>query len=216
MIRKYFEKLKTFWKTHIVRDEFFLAREQFKYDNAEQGLRYTYPLNNESVVLDLGGYKGEWAQEIWDKYKCHLYIYEPVKSLFDEAVDRFKDNHKVKLFNFGLSDQDSRDLISLDGLASSQFIGKRSEEVEFKDAKIILGYFKKIDLIKINIEGGEFKVLPRMISLGLHNICDNLQIQFHHFYPNSEKLREEIRRELLKTHTLTYDYPFFFENYKKI
>ncbi len=218
MIRKLLERIKSFWKTYVIRDEFFLAREQFKKDNAEQGLRYVYPLNGDSVVVDFGGYKGEWAKEIWDRYTPNIFIFEPLKDLFDEAVKKFQGNAKVKLYNFGLSDKDEKVMISLEGLASSVFQGKKETEVELKDVKEVFEELNlnKIDLLKINIEGGEFVVLPRMIESGLVDRCNDLQIQFHHFYPNSEKLRDKIKSRLLKTHKLTYDYPFFFENYHRI
>ncbi len=54
-----------------------------------------------------------------------------------------------------------------------------------------------------------------MIECGLIPMCTDIQVQFHHFYPESEKLRDEIRTALSKTHHLTYDYPFAFENWKK-
>ena len=192
MIRNFIEGLKTIWKTYIIKDEFFLARELFKKDNAEKGLRYFYPLNDECTVVDLGGYRGEWAQEIWNKYHCNIYIFEPVEEFFKELQSKFRNNPKVRIFKYGVSDKDGTDLISLGGLSSSQFVGDRNIEVEFKDINKVFNELglDKIDLIKINIEGGEFKVLPRMIESGLMNNCTDMQIQFHHFYPNSERLRE--------------------------
>ena len=74
----------------------------------------------------------------------------------------------------------------------------------------------KIDLFKINIEGGEFDVLPSIIENGyMSNIAD-LQIQFHTFVEQSKEKRELIRKDLMKTHILTYDYWFIWENWKKI
>ncbi len=216
--RFYFEKIKTFWKTYIFRDELYLIREKFKMDNALFDLRYNYPLNSESIVVDFGGYKGEWAQKIWEKYKCHVYIFEPLSEFFEQMKEKFRDNPKIHLYNFGISDTDGTELISIDGVSSSQFVGDRKIKVKFRNVGEVfkeLG-LTKINLLKLNIEGGEFKVLPKMIEVGLIDICDDLQVQFHHFYPNSEKLREEIRSKLLETHQLTYDYPFFFENYRKI
>ena len=42
-----------------------------------------------------------------------------------------------------------------------------------------------------------------------------LQIQFHNFIPNAEKLREDIREDFSKTHHLTYDYYFIWENWER-
>ncbi len=57
-----------------------------------------------------------------------------------------------------------------------------------------------IDLIKLNIEGGEFPVLNDMISSGCLSKVKRLVIQFHDFYPNAEVEREAIRNDLRKTH----------------
>jgi len=218
ILRFYFEKIKTFWKTYFVKDELYLIREKFKMDNTLFDLRYDYPLSSESIVVDFGGYKGEWAQKIWGKYKCHIYIFEPLSEFFEQMKEKFRDNPKIHLYNFGISDTDGTELISIDGVSSSQFVGNRKIKVKFRNVDKVfkeLG-LTKINLLKLNIEGGEFKVLPKMIEAGLIDKCDDLQVQFHRFYPNSEKLREEIRSKLLETHQLTYDYPFFFENYRKI
>ena len=51
--------------------------------------------------------------------------------------------------------------------------------MEFKKAS---DYIKgKIDLLKINIEGGEYEVLENLIENDLIKNIDNIQIQFHDF-----------------------------------
>ena len=72
---------------------------------------------------------------------------------------------------------------------------------------------QRIDLMKINIEGEEFNLLPRLLDSSLVQICRNLQIQFHDFVENSEILRKNMRSELEKTHHMTYDY-FIWENWE--
>ncbi|MFZ2072138.1 MAG: FkbM family methyltransferase [Minisyncoccia bacterium] len=208
--------LKVFWITKILKDKLFIIRQQFKADDYKFDLRCKYPLTENSVVFDFGGYKGEWAQRIWDKYYCNIYIFEPIKEFLDEAKEKFKGNKKIKFFNYGLSDKDEEQLISIDGVASSTFMGKRDTKIFLKDVKKVIEDLNidRINLLKINIEGGEYVVLPSMIESELIKKCDDIQIEFHHFYPNAEKLRKDIQTDLSKTHHLTYDYPFFFENWK--
>ena len=208
---------KAFIKTYIFVDKLFVIRQAFKENDMKSNLRCGYPLNENSIVFDLGGYKGEWAQRMWDLYHCTIYIFEPVKEFFEEASERFTGNQKVHLFNFGLSERDSEETISVNGVASSVFVGERNTIIQLKDVKGVIDSLnvQHIDLLKINIEGGEFKVLPRMIESGLIPLCNDIQIEFHIFYPNAEKLRKGIQNELAKTHHLTYDYPFFFENWRQ-
>jgi FkbM family methyltransferase len=131
---------------------------------------------------------------------------------------KFKDNPRVHLFSFGVSDRDGTEKINLHDNASSLFaVGTGSMDIKMRDAAAVIRdlQIKKIDLLKLNIEGGEFKVLPRMIECGLISLCTDIQVQFHDFYPDAKRLRDDIRAELSKTHYLTYDYPFTFENWRK-
>ena len=61
-----------------------------------------YDLNKESIVIDAGGYQGWFAENIHNKYKCKVYIFEPVKIFYDEISKKFGGNPDVKVFNFGL------------------------------------------------------------------------------------------------------------------
>ena len=69
--------------------------------------------------------------------------------------------------------------------------------------------------MKINIEGGEFEVIPELIKTNLISRVDNLQVQFHEFIDNSKYKRDEIQKKLRKTHRLTYNYYFVWENWEK-
>ena len=65
-------------------------------------LRLTYGLTPDSVVLDAGGYRGDWASEINRRYGCAVRVLEPIKSFYRQIVDRFAGNHRVQVYNFGL------------------------------------------------------------------------------------------------------------------
>lgn len=208
-------KIKKFVKTHVLVDELFVLRQKFKRDDAKLGLRLDYPLNKDSIVFDLGGYRGEWAQKIWERYQPSIYIFEPVPEFYESIVKKFNGNLKIHIFAYGLSDKDARMRMDLKADASSVTSHEQGLEIELRDVASAMKEFAKIDLVKINIEGGEFQVLPRMIETGVLTKCQDIQVQFHHFIPNAEKQREVIRRELEKTHHLTYDYTFTFENWRK-
>jgi len=38
----------------------------------EEEIRYEYPLNVRSIVFDVGGYKGDFAQGMLDRYGCFV------------------------------------------------------------------------------------------------------------------------------------------------
>ena len=74
--------------------------------------------------------------------------------------------------------------------------------------------FTNIDLVKINIEGAEYPLLLDLINNDMIKVFDNLQIQFH-MIENYEPVYNEIVNGLSKTHSITWRYPFIWENWKR-
>ena len=71
-----------------------------------------------------------------------------------------------------------------------------------------------IDLMKINIEGGEYDLLDHLITSNLVSRIKNIQVQFHDFIPDANSRMKNIQNELAKTHELTYQYKFVWENWR--
>ena len=71
----------------------------------------------------------------------------------------------------------------------------------------------KIDLMKINIEGEEYKLLLDIFENSSQYDIKNIQIQWHKFYPNAEELRKKLSEQLSKTHYLTYKIDWLWENW---
>src|SRR6266571_4135800 len=80
------------FKTRIVRDPHKLALSRWLLENPREEARYAYPLTPESVVFDIGGYRGEWSAEIVRRYDPHIYIFEPVPRFAGELTRRFETN----------------------------------------------------------------------------------------------------------------------------
>lgn len=216
-IQSKWQHYKKLFSLYVLRDKFLNAYKKWVKDSGDQTLRLDYHLTPASIVFDLGGYKGDFAQDIHSKYDCTVYIFEPVKSFYEHIADRFDGNDKMKVYNFGLSDSDCTMEINLEEDGSSVFIDSgHKETIQLKDIISFLdeeGLFR-IDLMKINIEGGEFQVLPTLLKNTKVKDITNLQIQFHTFVDNAISRRNDIRNELTKTHKLTYDYWFIWENWK--
>ena len=190
---------------------------RWRKDNGEK-LRYQYDLNQSSIVFDLGGYIGQWTQDVYSKYNCNIFVFEPVEKFSKNISERFKDNSKIKVFNLGLSNEDKEIDISVKEDASSSYIkDENTSKIKLKKASAFMkeNNIKKIDLMKINIEGGEYDLLDELISSGFINQIDNIQVQFHHFVNDAKNRMEKIQKELEKTHHLTFQYKFVWENWKK-
>ncbi len=89
-------RISRFYKLHIIKDEFTVAVTKWFRDRGDETLRLDYPLAPQSIVFDLGGYKGDFAYEMNKKYGCFVYVYEPVRDFYEECARRFKGNDKVE------------------------------------------------------------------------------------------------------------------------
>ncbi|MES2964569.1 MAG: FkbM family methyltransferase [Bdellovibrionota bacterium] len=205
---------KRFFKTDFDRtyDRWVAAR-------GDATLRLDYPLTKSSLVLDLGGYRGDWAAEIFEKYGCRIFVFEPVSSFAEGIRRRFSGQNEIRTFDFALAGRNGTTEIGLDENSSSEFAAEASKKtvIQLKD---IAEFFNtqnvtSVDLMKINIEGAEFDLLDYMLDRGLTDRIANLQIQFHNFVPAADSRRESIRSRLAKTHDVTYDFPFIWENWRK-
>jgi FkbM family methyltransferase len=188
------------------------------YKSGGEQLRFDYPgLKKNSIVFDLGGYEGQWASDIYGRYRPKIYIFEVYAPYYDNIKERFFYNDAIKVYNFGLSAQDAVTQIAIDGYSTSAF--KKSEnmvEIELKNIShfILENKIKKIDLMKINIEGAEYGLLAHLISTGIVKIIANLQIQFHDFIPDAFNEMNSIREKLSITHFPTYKFDFTWDNWK--
>jgi FkbM family methyltransferase len=187
-------------------------------DKGDTTLRLNYDLDENSIVMDLGGYKGEFAADIYCKYSATIYVFEPILNFYDIIKDKFSNTNKVISYPYGLAENDSELKISLTDNSSSVYID--SDQFEIIQLKSIVNFIKvnnitKVDLIKINIEGGEYEILESLIEHNMISIFNNIQVQFHDFIIDNAKERmNKIQTELAKTHKLTYHYEFVWENWK--
>ena len=186
--------------------------------NGDQTLRFDYSLNKDSVVFDVGGYKAEWAQPIYNLFGCNIYVFEPIEDFSQKISQKFLKNEKIKVFSFGLGDKDKDISISLDENASSIFkSNENSTVIEIKDVHAFIKDHNilNIDLMKLNIEGGEYDVLSKLIETGDVERVKDIQVQFHSFVPNAKEKYKALAKKLLNTHTLTWRYPFVWENWRR-
>lgn len=182
-------------------------------------LRLDYDLDENSVVFDLGGYKGQWSSDIYSKYCCFIHIFEPIEEFAEKIENKFTKNKKITVHKFGLSSKNEITKIYLSSDSSSIFkSGSDCRDICLVKAIDFIKEcsFQKIDLMKINIEGGEYELLEHLINEEFVKNIVNIQVQFHDFVPNAEQRMVQIQERLQATHFLTYQYPFVWENWKLI
>jgi FkbM family methyltransferase len=189
-------------------------------DKGDYTHNITYDLNENSIVVDLGGYTGIWAEQIIDKYNPNIYIVEPVIDFYEKIIDKFSNNNKIHLLNVGISTENKNGFIFIDGDRTSSNLTKgKCIEVEFNTIDTILNKWglDNVDLLQINIEGDEYPLLENMLETGSINKFKNIQVQFHLGIENDLERRDKIRKGLEKNNfAVKFDYPFVWESWYKI
>jgi len=188
-------------------------------DNGDYTHNLNYDLNENSVVIDLGGYTGEWAQQIINKYNPNIFIIEPVTKFYDIMISKFSNNNKVHLMNVAAAIENKEGFLHINGDSTSSLLKNGTAlNIQYKSIDTILKIWNldKVDLIQINIEGDEYELLDYMIQTDLISMFENIQIQFHLFVEDAVTKRENIRKGLInKGFKNKFDYPFVWESWSK-
>lgn len=129
------------------------------------GRYFTYldglQLNKSSIVFDVGTYLGASALLFSNKYSSKVYSFEPFETFFDKAKVQLLNHDNVKLFPFGLGKGNAVVKMSDSGDGTSSISGTGDKECQIRDFFTFLEQeqITTIDLLYINIEGGEYELL---------------------------------------------------------
>ena len=131
------------------------------------------------------------------------------QDLFPMNFDRISDLQTKKLDVGTLAAENATSFASPYAKGATQQVQIRSIVECIHELEI-----DQIDLMKINIEGGEFDVLPAIIKSGDIRKVQYLQVQFHNFVPQATKQRAAICAQLENTHSEMWNYKFLWESWK--
>ena len=81
--------------------------QRWRGDNGDYTHNLIHDLNEDSTVIDLGGYTGEWAKEIISRYNCNVYLVEPVEKSYKVLLEKFKSNPKVHILGVGVGTENT-------------------------------------------------------------------------------------------------------------
>jgi len=199
-------------------------REVDKYfaNGGDKTHLYNYNLNSDSVVLDIGGHVGELSADMYEKFGCNIYIFEPIKEFYENLKQKFMGVEKIKIFNYGVGNSDYNTRFRVYGESTSEYVrpDKIPKRIELVKIKSFMTLYKElglenIDVCSINIEGGEYNLLPHIIEEDLSCKIKNFQIQFHNnFIIGTPERRKKIQDDLSTTHKMTFNYDFVWENWE--
>ena len=196
---------------------------KWQESNSDERLRTRYAcLNAESIVLDLGGFHGDFSLLMNARYGALCHVFEVIPDLCSRIEAARADNPKIVVHPFGLAGSTRREQLFLAEEGSSTFANRASEprqiSIQLVRASEWFGKEVKgrsVGLMKINIEGGEYELLEHMISEALVRQVKNIQVQFHEdVIPDAAARMARIHSALSKTHRLTFQERFVWENWE--
>jgi len=223
-----FLRLPILFKEKDLFGDLFIIKQNDMFDiwqkyNEIFDYRFNYNLNENSIVFDLGGFKGEWSNKIYTLYKPNIHLFEICKDYFIDLVSFFMYNEKIKLNNFGLSDCNKELELFQNGDKTTVFFNKEliEDNNTIKKSKFVdfFNYIENndinhIDLMKINIEGGEYDLMDYILKTDFITKITDIQIQFHNTVKNHLKRMIDIQTKLRNTHYQSYCFPTIWENWR--
>ena len=136
-------------------------------------------ISNNSTILDIGANVGDVTDVLVKTYDPNIYCYEANISCYRHMLSRFKENSKIEIHNVAVSNFTGKTFLYFHEKAKNiAEFNQRSSLKKEKDGldpnkkievnciniKEILDQHNKIDLIKIDIEGSEYEVMPEIIK----------------------------------------------------
>jgi FkbM family methyltransferase len=199
----------------------------YKASHANREILFDVDLPEGAVVLDVGAYEGNWSKRVLERAAAkgpsdlRIHAFEPAPGAIDVYRAAVGGDPHVELHAYGLSGRDRVERMALAGLGSSIYVDPSapkslgSAEVEFRDVDAVLTSLAvdQVDLVKINIEGGEYELLDRLHETGWLARTRCVIVQFHEFAPDAYRGRRRNRRQLSETHRCTWRFGWVYERW---
>lgn len=173
-------------------------------------------LNETSIVIDAGGYEGEFIDQILEKSICNIHVYEPNASFFQKLKAKYK-NKNIKINHLALSDKTCKvNLSNNDNASSILDNGEVGSQVsQACDVHEEFQKYREIDLLKLNIEGAEYQVLNRLVDTNSISKINFILVQFHEEHDLDHLKRNHVIKKLEKTHKVIFSYDYVWELFGK-
>lgn len=185
---------------------------KWKEIDGDNTLALDWPLNEDSVVWEIGGFEGRWAAQVWEKFHCNIVIFEPQGWAVERLRERFRDNPKITIHPYGLWTHHATLVIAdyfTDGASVLKKHVREEGKGEFRSIYHEIYNAGYIDLALMNTEGAEYYLIPDMILNGILVRLKYFWCQFHPgLITDGEQRFEWIGNGMGKTHRLLWDcYP---------
>lgn len=222
LIEKIVYKSKQLFNGYVLRNPDDLLALDYIREDKKHDFRHRYNLIPGDIVFDLGAYEGSWCDDMLSMYpEIEIHLFELFPEYAKGLIERYSSYNNVIVNDYGLSSSNAEVKVTEDGLSTSAISHKTGSKIHVGKIKFFDDYMtsksiSNIKLLKMNIEGGEYDLLEHLVGTSWIDQIENIQIQFHNYGQEFVQRRDAIRENLSKTHYLTYDYAWTFENWRLI
>jgi FkbM family methyltransferase len=148
-------------------------------------------LNSDSIIVDIGGNNGGFAQAMLNQFNCYVECYEPDIQAF-AFMQRTMSHPKLNLINKAVTSVAGRKTFysasPMNGgnslLPNSREFGRYPDssiyEVEVESIETILNKFPRVDLLKMDCEGSEVDIILNTKREALQKVLQ-MTVEFHDF-----------------------------------
>jgi FkbM family methyltransferase len=154
-------------------------------------------IDENSIIVDLGGNKGEFSKFIVDEFMATAYVIEPIPELFNQIPE----HPKIKKFQYCISQEKDVEISILENQCATIYDKNFNKKIICKG--ITLEDFlkenniKKVDLLKVDIEGAEIEMFENLSEEILKNI-NQITVEFHDFLWPELKPKVELIKNKIK------------------
>lgn len=188
---------------------------QFVRDNMYKHYLDGLQTTHASITFDLGSYKGGSLVRLRSSVQGTIHGFEPIVSFWRQCSTAIASSHDIYVHPIGVGDADEeRELFVENDETSAIRKSETSERCIFRSFVNVWNHLgiKQLDVLHMNIEGGEYAVFRSILANGLLPNIKTIIVQFH--YPDQYSAeRDAIQTELGKTHRCVYNYAFVWERW---
>jgi FkbM family methyltransferase len=190
--------------------------EQFAFKGYNNFLFSDLRIDEDESVLVLGGYLGFSISKFRNLYNCHVVAVEPIPEFTEYLQETYNLDDKVQIFEFAVSESNGSLELGFEGESTgSRSNSTHSLTVPTRDIAEFLGELHPLPkVVEMNIEGGEYVTLHRLIETNQIAKIQTLLVQFHKFGFEEEVQRSKIRFALNLTHECIFEFPWVWERWE--
>ena len=191
----------------------FFGKNLKRYIDAGGDNRFRFHQNckRTGIIIDVGAFEGEFTKFHMETAE-QIICFETHSDAVAKLNETFGVEKKVVVCPFGISRKDTRGY-SVGSGPGAKLVFDDAADIIIRNVRDVfkeLGVVK-IDLIKINIEGGEFELIEALHEFGMLDKIEEIHVQTHDFADEFLDKTLHMHRLLSEKFELIASYPLVWD-----